>query len=163
MKAIDLGVLALVDGLSSGISTVLTVVHFEKRHNVRDEPRRSDYLDLSHDDTRAVGSIALLGAVARSSGPSTPYGGEREHPNRCEEYGAYAVRPHETCIEGLGKALSLHLILRDGRKWRDGDECDAKTDNCRHRAPRHIGMWKPAGQGKGKRFDQCERGYARFD
>ena len=38
-----------------------------QRSNVRDEPRRARYLELSQDDTRAVGSIAGLGFVSASS------------------------------------------------------------------------------------------------
>jgi hypothetical protein len=41
MKAIHLGVLALVDGLSSETSDVLTAFQFEKRHNAGANPQTS--------------------------------------------------------------------------------------------------------------------------
>ena len=34
-----------------------------RQPNARNEPRRARSVDLSHDDTRAVGSIALLGGT----------------------------------------------------------------------------------------------------
>jgi hypothetical protein len=44
-------------------------------------------------------------------GPPTPKRGEREQPDRCEEHGAYGVRPHELQIEAFGEAVDTHFSL----------------------------------------------------